>query len=128
MKKSLILSMILAGTMVATTGYSQVYVNAHVGFGFPAPRVYCAPPPPPVVYETPCPPPCYNDYNRHRVVIVDHRYGYYHDRYDYDRNYDRWHERDYRDHERYYDRDHERYHDRHDDHEDHDEHDDHDRR
>ena len=50
-KHFIIASMIIATSLIATTGYSQVYVNAHVGFGVPAPRVYCAPPPAPVVYQ-----------------------------------------------------------------------------
>ncbi|MHA4808277.1 hypothetical protein ACX0G9_09215 [Flavitalea flava] len=47
----LIASMILSGTLLASASHAQVYVSAHIGFGFPAPRVYYAPPPPPVVYE-----------------------------------------------------------------------------
>jgi hypothetical protein len=43
----LIASMIIATSLIANTGYSQVYVNAHVGFGIPAHRIYRAAP---VVY------------------------------------------------------------------------------
>jgi hypothetical protein len=51
-KKLFILTMILAGSLIATTGYSQVYVNARVGFGFPVRRVYArAVVPPAVVYQ-----------------------------------------------------------------------------
>jgi hypothetical protein len=121
MRRLLIATLIIAGTMVATTGYSQVYINAHVGFGYPVHRVYCAPPPPvvyqeeypapPVVYETPAPAPCYGNYNQERVVIVNRGYhgqGYYHDRYDHnryeDRRDERYRESRHRDHERDYDR------------------------
>jgi len=41
-------ALIFTGSMIATTSQAQVYVNAHVGFGIPAPRVYIAPP---VVYQ-----------------------------------------------------------------------------
>ena len=33
MKKLFILSAVIAASFIATTGYSQVYVSAHVGFG-----------------------------------------------------------------------------------------------
>ena len=55
-KRLLILSMIIGGTLIATTGYSQVYVGAHLGFRVPAPRVYVSAPAP-VVCETPAPAP-----------------------------------------------------------------------
>jgi hypothetical protein len=48
MKKLLILSAVIASSLIATKGYSQVFVNAHVGFRIPGPRVYVAPAP--VVY------------------------------------------------------------------------------
>ena len=47
-------ALVIGGSMIATTGYSQVYVNARVGLRFPAPRVYVAPPPP-VVYQNEAP-------------------------------------------------------------------------
>ena len=51
-KKLFILSAIIAGSLFASTAYSQVYVNAHIGFGLPVRRVYYTPPPPPpVVYQ-----------------------------------------------------------------------------
>jgi len=52
-KKLFILSTVIAGSLFATTAYSQVYVNAHIGFGLPVRRVYYTPPPPPppVVYQ-----------------------------------------------------------------------------
>lgn len=49
--------MIIAGSLAASTGYSQVYVHARFGIGIPAPRVYyapapvCAPAPAPVAYQ-----------------------------------------------------------------------------
>src|SRR5216684_3863361 len=54
MKRLVILSTIIAGTLFASSAHSQVYVNAHIGFGIPVRRVYCAPPPP-VVYQEPAP-------------------------------------------------------------------------
>jgi hypothetical protein len=50
MKKVLILSAVIAASLIATKSYSQVYVNAHVGFRIPGPRVYVAPAP---VYAAP---------------------------------------------------------------------------
>ncbi len=95
-----IVTLFFAGILVADKSYSQVYVNAHVGFGLPVPRVYCDPPP--VVYEEPCPAPApvYEGYGPGRVVVVDHGYGYYHDRYDH-RGYGRgYRDFDRRDHGR----------------------------
>ena len=51
MKKLIVFSAIIATSLIATKGYSQVYVNAHVGFRVPGPRVYVAPAPAPVVYQ-----------------------------------------------------------------------------
>jgi hypothetical protein len=51
MKKLFILSAVFAASLIATTGYSQVYFNAHVGVRLPGVRVYAAPAP--VVYSTP---------------------------------------------------------------------------
>lgn len=53
-KKLFTFSAIIAASLIATTGYSQVYINAHVGFGFPH-RVVYAQAPPPVVYQQPAP-------------------------------------------------------------------------
>jgi hypothetical protein len=51
-KKILLASaLVIGGSMIATTGYSQVYVNARVGLGIHLPRVYVAPAPAPVVYQ-----------------------------------------------------------------------------
>jgi len=52
MKKVLMVSAVIAASLIATKSYSQVYVNAHVGFGIPRPRVYVAPAP---VYASPAP-------------------------------------------------------------------------
>lgn len=61
MKKLFVLTTILAGTLIATSAYSQVSI--HVGFNLPVRRVYVAPPPPPtVVYQQyPAPAPVYQD-------------------------------------------------------------------
>jgi hypothetical protein len=51
MKKLFILTAIIATSLIATKGYSQVFVGARVGFRVPAPRVYVgAAIPAPVVY------------------------------------------------------------------------------
>ncbi len=62
MKKLFVLTTILAGTLFASSAYSQVYVNAHVRFGLPVRPVYVAPPPT-VVYQQqyPAPAPVYQD-------------------------------------------------------------------
>jgi hypothetical protein len=60
MKKLFILSTVVATSLIATTGYSQVYVNAHVGFRVPGIRVYATAPAP--VYQTPPPAPVYDEY------------------------------------------------------------------
>ncbi|HLZ89301.1 MAG TPA: PXPV repeat protein [Puia sp.] len=52
MKKVIILSAVIASSLIATKGYSQVFVSAHVGFRVPGPRVYVAPAP---VYAEPAP-------------------------------------------------------------------------
>src|ERR1700754_3032646 len=56
MKKVMILSAVIAASLVATKSYSQVYVNARIGWRVPAPRVYVAPAP---VYTAPA--PVYNE-------------------------------------------------------------------
>ena len=73
MKKVFILSAVIAASLIATKSYSQVYVNAHVGFRVPGARVYVSSgpayyaPAPPVVYQqapvyaAPAPAPVYND-------------------------------------------------------------------
>lgn len=52
MKKVMILSAVVAASLIATKGYSQVYVNARVGLRIPGVRVYVAPAP---VYTAPAP-------------------------------------------------------------------------
>lgn len=55
MKKLFILTVVIASSLIATKGYSQVVIGAHIGFRLPAPRVYVgAAVPAPVVY-TPAP-------------------------------------------------------------------------
>ena len=53
MKKVIVFSAVIAASLLATTAYSQVYVNAHVGLRLPGVRVYAAPAP--VVYQAPAP-------------------------------------------------------------------------
>lgn len=52
MKKVLMISAVIAASLIATKSYSQVYVNARVGFRVPGIRAYVAPRP---VYVTPAP-------------------------------------------------------------------------
>ena len=97
MKKLFILAAVIATSFIATTGYSQVYVNAHVGFGHvgvgfpivhrpfvpvPAPVVYggvYAPAPAPVVYENEFPGyayynyPVWNGHFRDRIYYEHYR-------------------------------------------------------
>lgn len=65
MQKVFILSAVIAASLIATKSYSQVYVNAHVGFRVPGARVYVSSGPayvaPAPVYYQPAPPPVYND-------------------------------------------------------------------
>jgi len=136
MKKLFVLTTILAGTLIASSAYSQVYVNAHIGFRVPGVRVYVStpPPPPPVVYQQyPAPAPvCQNDdydgdgyaqapttvvYENEFPGYVYYNYpaycGHYRDRVYYE-HYRPYFERDYRpyfsgrrfDHERF---EHDRY-------------------
>ncbi|MBN8855455.1 MAG: hypothetical protein BGO55_27585 [Sphingobacteriales bacterium 50-39] len=69
MKRLFILTTILGATLIASSAYSQVYVNAHIGFRVPGVRVYVSTPPPPTVvyqqYPAPAPAPVYQDqYNQ----------------------------------------------------------------
>ena len=78
MKRLLLLSFILAGVLVTTTGHAQFIVRAHVGFGIPAPRVWIPP--------IPVPSPVYVDpyatsYGPCERVVVP--YGRAYDRYRY---------------------------------------------
>ncbi|HEY4290113.1 MAG TPA: hypothetical protein VGN00_23595 [Puia sp.] len=66
MKKLFILSALVAATsLLATNSYSQVYVNAHVGFRVPGARVYVSSGPayvaPAPAYVAPAPAPVYQD-------------------------------------------------------------------
>ncbi len=74
MKRTLLTSMILAGVLLAQTGFSQVYVHANIAFGHPG--AFC-PPPSRVVYQQayPIPAPYYNNY-RNEKVVIDPGYGY----------------------------------------------------
>ncbi|HEX4851872.1 MAG TPA: hypothetical protein VFV08_13750 [Puia sp.] len=102
MKRLLLLAFILTGTLVATRSQAQVYVHANVGFGLPAPRVYCEPAPAPVIYSDPYayPQPVYPRRVIEPVVVgYGHGYWYGHDRYRsyprYERR-ERFHEREWR--------------------------------
>ncbi|HXO74688.1 MAG TPA: hypothetical protein VN824_05640, partial [Puia sp.] len=64
MKKLFILSaLVAAASLIATKSYSQVYVNAHVGFRVPGARVYVSSGPAYVApaYVAPAPAPVYQD-------------------------------------------------------------------
>jgi len=80
MKKLFILAAVIATSFIATTGYSQVYVNArvgfgHVGVGFPIVHRPFVPVPEPVVYGggygVYAPAPVY--YGHYRPVIMRDR-------------------------------------------------------
>ncbi len=86
MKRLVFTSMILAGVLLAQTGFSQVYVRANIGFGQPG--VYCPPPPPRVIYEQAYPEPYYPNYYNNRVV-VERGYEYRKSRYNREPYYDR---------------------------------------
>lgn len=98
-------TLVLAGSMITTSGHSQVYVSAHVGFGLPAPRVYVAPRPAPVVYA-PVAPACEEGYGSAAIYENDfpgYAYydypvwnGHYRDRFYYE-HYRPYFERDHRD-------------------------------
>lgn len=98
MKKVFILSAVIAASLIASKSYSQVYVNAHVGFRVPGARVYVSSgpgyvaPAPPVVYQ-PAPPPVYQEqcdpivYENEYPGYVYYNYpawnGHYRDRFYY---------------------------------------------
>jgi hypothetical protein len=101
MKKLFILAAVIATSFIATTGYSQVYVNAHVGVRFPAPVMYggvYAPAPAPVAYENEFPGyayygyPAWNGHFRDRVYYEHYRPVFMRD-HRFDRRFDhrgRW--------------------------------------
>ena len=71
MKRIVFTALFLGGLFFSVNGYSQVYVHAHVGFGF-RPRVFCAPvicAPSPVVIA-----PAYDD--AYPVPAYYPAYGY----------------------------------------------------
>lgn len=110
MKRLFLILLVITGSMVATSAYSQVYIHARVGFGIPAPRVYCAPPAPPVVtypeyntypdnYSDTYSDNYYNDNCRRPVIVTPYRsYGYERYRYNAYPYYERHREHFY--HER----------------------------
>ena len=97
MKKLFILSAVIATSFIATTGYSQVFVAAHVGFRLPAPRVYIAAPAP-VVYEGgyyAAPAVCEADFPGYAYYDYPAWNGHYRDRF-YFEHYRPYFERDHR--------------------------------
>lgn len=99
----IIASMIIATSLIANTGYSQVYVHARVGLGIHAPRFYrpapvvfaggYVPAPAPVAYGYAYPDAAYYNYPAWNGHYRDHFYyehyrpvfershrGYYHGR------------------------------------------------
>ncbi|WP_188934119.1 hypothetical protein [Puia dinghuensis] len=102
MKKLFILSAVIAASLIATKGYSQVFVSAHVGFRIPGPRVYVAPAP--VVYEQPAPvydggyyaapQVCESDFPGYAYYTYPAWCGHYRDRV-YFEHYRPYFERDY---------------------------------
>lgn len=121
MKKVMIFTAVVAASLIATKSYSQVYVNAHVGFRIPGPRVYVAPAPvytaPAPVYEQPAPvydqpdpaydqapgyggyyaapDVCESEYPGYVYYNYPAWYGHYRDRV-YFQHYRPWFERDHR--------------------------------
>src|SRR5258708_10069622 len=109
MKKLVILSAVIASSLIATKGYSQVYVTAHFGFRIPGPRVYVAPAPvytaPAEVYEQPAPvydggyyaapEVCETDYPGYAYYDYPRWNGHYRDRW-YFAHYRPYFERDHR--------------------------------
>ena len=78
MKKLFILTAVIASSLIASKGYSQVVIGAHIGLRIPAPRVYVgAAIPAPVVYA---PAPVYADgyYAAPAIIEADFPgYAYY---------------------------------------------------
>jgi len=121
MKKVIVFTAVVAASLIATKSYSQVYVNAHVGFRVPGARVYVAPAPvytaPAPVYEQPAPvydqpvydqpapaygggyyaapEVCETEYPGYAYYDYPAYYGHYRDRV-YFAHYRPWFERDHR--------------------------------
>lgn len=94
MKKLLVLSAIAGGVLFTNSAFSQVYVNAHIGFGVPARGVYVAPAP--VVCEDAYPTTVYeNDFPGYVYYNYPTWNGHYRDRVYYE-HYRPFFERDYR--------------------------------
>ena len=70
MKRLILASLLVTGTLIASKSNAQVYVNAGVHFGIPAPGVCVTPPR--VVYQQPYYVPEYGS----RVVVEGPAYGY----------------------------------------------------
>ncbi len=95
MKRLLPLLLIMAGSLFASSAYSQIRIHASIHLPVPPlppiphVHVYAQPiAPAPVVYqENYAPAPYYNGYSNERVVVAAPRYDY-----GYDRFHDRRHE------------------------------------
>ena len=115
MKKLFVLTTIIASSLIASSAYSQVYVNAHLGFRLPGARVYVGTAPAPaVVYQQPAPvyqepAPVYQDQYAPAPVVYENDYpGYAY--YDYPAWNGHFHDRFYYAHYRpYFERDHRAY-------------------
>jgi hypothetical protein len=95
MKKLFILAAVITTSLIATKGYSQVYVGARVGVRIPAPRVYVAPP---VVYASgyyAAPAICQADFPGYAYYDYPAWNGHYRDRF-YFEHYRPFFERDHR--------------------------------
>jgi len=113
MKRLLLLSLIIPGSLIATTGNAQVYVQARVSFAPLLPRVFCPPPPRVVVYNDPytISPGYYREQECERGDVYVRGRGYEKVRYYNDRyNDERYYENFRRKHNRDYDRDDREYH------------------
>lgn len=105
MKRLFVLTTIIAASLIATSAYSQVYVNAHVRLPFPpVPHISIGlPVPPPVVVQSapvyqqayPGPAAVACDYPDAAYYTYPSWNGHYRDRVYYD-HYRPYYERDYR--------------------------------
>jgi hypothetical protein len=105
MKKLLIAITIIGASLIGNSAYSQVYVNAHVGFGVPFHRAYYAPAPR-VVYQeayapAPAPVVCENVYPEAAYYTYPAWHGHYHDSFYY-AHWRPYYEREHRGYDRHY--------------------------
>jgi hypothetical protein len=114
-KRLFILTAVIASSLIASKGYSQVIIGAHIGLRIPAPRVYVgAAIPAPVVYAPapvygPAPAPVYDGGYYAAPGVVEAEFpGYAY--YDYPAWYGHYHDRVYFEHYRsFFNRDHAAY-------------------